>query len=411
MAEAGFDCLPVVGRREPPELLGVVTVDEVVRAYRRAAAAEPSPADAGSRSPRAFLLRLALVAALVLAVSGVLAQRVRTGRLESAQRAFETGRTLAGQQRYQEAIEHFRRALAVSGSPDVRLALAETQLAADRLSEAALYFNEALRADPTSGPALLGLARVADRQRRPDDAVLAYGRAVVANWPEETARHRLGTRLEFADYLSRNGMKDQALAQLLDVEGQAAGDTGVRLDVARRFLALGRATEARDLYAAVVRSEAGALEAHRGLGEAELTLGNWAAARDAFRQVLRLDPRDETAQARAKLCSDLLSLDPRLRRLSSAERQRRSAALLAAVLAQFDACASGAGAAPELAAMGPAVDAARHLAGAARRRVAPGDAAEDNLDLAIQIWSNTRAVCPAAGDVSVVETLMRRLAS
>lgn len=409
MAEAGFDRLPVVGRRDPPELLGVVTVSEVVRAYRRAAPGGSPPADAGSRSPRAFLFRLALVAALVLTVSGLLAQRVRSGRLESARHAFETGRVLAQQQRYQEAIEQFRRALAVSGSPDVRLALAEAQFAADRLSEAALYFNESLRTDPISGPALLGLARVADRQRRPDDAVLAYGRAVVANWPEDTARERLRARLEFADYLARNGMKDQALAQLLETQGQAAGDIGVLLDVGRRFLALGNAAEARELYAAVGRSHADAPEAHRGRGEAELALGNWSAARDAFRQVLRLDPQDEHARARDRLSGDLLSLDPRLRRLSSAERQRRSAALLSAVLAEFDACASGAADAPALSAIQPAVDAARRMAGAARRRVAPGDAAEDNLDLAMQIWSSTRAACPATGDASAVEILMRRL--
>jgi tetratricopeptide (TPR) repeat protein len=411
MAEAGFDCLPVVGRREPPELLGVVTVNEVVRAYRRTAAGDSLPARAGSRSPKAFLLRLAIVAALVLAVSGLLAQRVRTGRAESARRAFDAGRALAAQQRYQEAIEQFRRALAVLGSSDVRIALAEAQLAADRLSEAALYFNSALRSDPTSGPALLGLARIADRQHLLDDAVLAYGRAVVANWPEGTDRQRLRTRLEFADYLARRGLTDRALAQLLETEGQAEGETAVLLDVAARFLALGSATEARDLYAAVVRAEADAIEAHRGRGEAELALGNWSAARDAFGQVLRLDPQDERAHARNTLCSDLLALDPRLRRLSSSERQRRSRALLAAVLAEFDACASGAGADPGLAVIRPAVDTARQLVGAARRRVAPGDAAEDNLDLAVQIWSSTRAACPAEGDASVVELLMRRLAA
>ena len=411
LAEAGLDRLPVVGRRDPPELLGVVSVGEVVRAYRRAAAGERSPADAPTRSPRAFLLRLALVAALVLGVSGLLAQRVRTGRLEGAQRAFETGRTLARQERYQEAIEQFRRALAVSGSADVRLALAEAQLAADRLSEAALYFNQSLRSDPNDGRALLGLAKVAVRQGRTDDAVLAYGRAAFANWPEDTARHRLDARIEFADYLARSGLRDQAMAQLLEIEGQAAGDTATQLEVGRRFLELGGASEARELYTALATSDAGALEAHRGRGEAELALGNWAAAREAFRRVLRLDPQDAAARARDRLCAELLSMDPRLRRLSSAERQRRSVALLTAVLGAFDACASGAGRAPELGATRAAVDTARHMVGAVRRPVAPGDAAEDNLDLALQIWSSTRRACPAARDASALETLMARLAS
>jgi chloride channel protein, CIC family len=405
MAAAGFDVLPVVGRTEPARLLGVVSVPDVIRAYRRQL---PEP-DAGSRSPRAVILRLAAIVLAVLAVSGLAAYRFRAVQLENAARSLEAGRALVQQHRDADAIEPFRRALAITGSNDARLALAEALLAADRAGEAALYFGEVLRTDPASGEASLGLARIAAQQGRVDDAILAYGRAVVGRWLDQPQQHRVSARFEFADYLARTGMRDQALAQLLELERQVAGDPAQQLGVGSRLLGLGAEAQAVSLFHELLRSDPSRIEGQIGLAKAELARNNYAAARDAFLRAQRLDPRSMEAAAGRALCDEIIAMDPDARRLPSAERHRRTLLLLAAALQQFDACAKAA-------APADLPQSAHLLAAAARRALATGsrpasltDAAADNLEIAGQLWLAQQRQCPTSGSPSAADVLLRRL--
>ncbi|HNV03314.1 MAG TPA: chloride channel protein [Vicinamibacterales bacterium] len=410
MGEAGLDELPVVSRTRPDELLGTVSVTDVVGAYRKGGGDPQPEATPGRNSPRTLLIRLAVVVLIVLIGSGTLGHRLRTARLEGAARAFETGRALAAQGREPEAIEQFRRALAVSGSADVRLELARTLLAVDRPAEAALYFGEMLRADPASGEANLGLARAAGKQGRTGEAILAYSRALVGNWTGRPEQRRIEAGFEFADYLARSGMRDQAVAQLLDLQQAVSGNPGLLLDVGRRFLSLGADAQSASLFRAVITLDPARIDALLGLGEAELAQDNFEAARDAFRRAEQIDPGNATAASRRRLLTEVLSLNPEQRRLSSGERHRRSLALLSAALAQFDACAKASGAAGALAPAGPLAEAARRTLARRARPASLADAAEENVDVAQQLWSARERQCPASGEPTAVGVLMKHLA-
>ena len=132
---------------------------------------------------------------------------------------------------------------------------------------------------------------------------------------------------------------------------------------------------------------------YRGLGEAELRRGDYRAARAAFTQVSHISPGDDPANSvapRLILLNEVIQLDPTPRRLPTAEKYERSQRILAlakgdleSLLAQRPAAATA--------------DSARLLkaaadAVAAAPRPITNELAEQNLDLASQIWKLRVAV-------------------
>src|SRR5580698_8343263 len=77
------------------------------------------------------------------------------------------------------------------------------------------------------------------------------------------------------------------------------------------------------------KQDAGALE---GLGDAEFANGEYAAARNAYRDSLALDPANAAIARRADLCERILALEPDLRGFGAAQRYERSLKILGAVM-------------------------------------------------------------------------------
>ena len=75
-----------------------------------------------------------------------------------------------------------------------------------------------------------------------------------------------------------------------------------------------------------------------GLGQAEILAGNYHAAENAFLDALRRRLDDPQIQSQLSLVAKLATLDPTVRRLSSAEKYRRSEAILEAVQNEVNAC-------------------------------------------------------------------------
>lgn len=112
MAEGGVDILPVVSRNDLTEIVGLISVQDVLAAYgfgtRRSRVEEPP---VNFRAPVAKLIVLAAVIAgmLVLAVSlGYVYRSRRAGR---ARQYFRTANELVENGRYSEAVEQYRRVI------------------------------------------------------------------------------------------------------------------------------------------------------------------------------------------------------------------------------------------------------------------------------------------------------------
>jgi tetratricopeptide (TPR) repeat protein len=148
---------------------------------------------------------------------------------------------------------------------------------------------------------------------------------------------------------------------------QVPPNPALEKQVARMLLDSGLYTQAVTLYRAILKGNPADAGAWEGLGDAQLAIDNFAAARTAFRDALKIDPTDAQARARADLCDQVLALDPTLRGLSAAERRRRSRRVLAAVV---EKCSSAAANAP---AAGDALGRARQIWGDCTTKPAPND--------------------------------------
>lgn len=395
LAESGLKALPVVTRANVRELKGAVSVDDILAAYkvvRPGDQTDPRAAEAAKLPARL----LAGVLAALLAVgmlTAFLNYYYRSERVTRAERYFQTGNDLAKHDRFDEAIVEYRNALSISHTTPQRLALGLALVQANRMNEAAIYLEEVLRENPGSGPANLGMAKVDTSRGDVDRSALHYQRAIYGSWPDKPDEHRFQTRIELVEMLAKAGRRPQAQAELLATAAAVPDDPAMQKQVGRMLIDYGLARNAADLLRAMTQRHPHDAGAYDGLGQAEFSLGDYPAARSAWRHALEIDPTDHTAAAQADLSERILSLDPTQRGLTAGERYRRSKSLLSGVLDALTACLGGEGAIPG--AIAQNVQAARTAAARAQRPTSFGDAADANLALAERLWADRLKVCPA----------------
>jgi CIC family chloride channel protein len=400
MAQAKLNVLPVVSRTNVRNLRGVVSLSGILRAYGvtdTEEAAAPEPAHSVTRRSGGFLPGLIAATLGALLLVGFLNYYYRSERTARAGRYFKAGNDLVLHDRNQEAVEQFRNALSVSrDNQDYRLALGLTLVTTGRLEEASVYLEEVLRRDPTNGRANLGLARIAVRQERTADAVTCYHRAIYGVWPSDQAANQVQVRFELAAFLEKTGSKTQATAELLAILDRVPDDTAARKRVGRLLLDYGSPAQSADVFHGLVRANNRDAEAYSGLGAAEFAAERYTAAREAFRSALRWNPSDETAGRELALCDRILELDPAVRGLGPAERYRRSAALLTAILGAVEQCLLKVGQPADAQALRTWADTARQSLAHQPARRSYGTAAESDLSLAEEMWAASQKMCGAA---------------
>ena len=203
-------------------------------------------------------------------------------------------------------------------------------------------------------------------------------------------------RFELAAFLEKTGSKTQATAELLAILDRVPNDTAARKRVGRLLLDYGSPAQSADVFRGLVRANNRDAEAYSGLGAAEFAAERYVAAREAFRSALRWNPSDETSQRELALCDRILELDPAVRGLGPAERYRRSAALLAAVLGAAEQCLPKAGQPADAQALRTWADTARQSLAHQPARRSYGTAAESDLSLAKELWAASQKMCGAA---------------
>lgn len=386
IASSGLDTLPVVSRTNLREVLGVISVNDVLNAY---GSGKPNSSGAPESPPP--VTRLARILAVVVGVVLVIVMinyLYRTQRGERAQAAFKAGNESMRKERYNEATEEYREALSISHTSEHRLALAQALVMGGRWNEAEIYLRELLRTNPGSGPANLGQARAAAGLGNIQDAVGYYHRAIYGSWPGNVRQHRIEARIELVNVLARAGQKKRAQVELLALVTEMPDDQELRHRVGNMLLDFGMAKEAADVFRAAIQHDAADAAAYAGLGNALYAQAGYADAGKAYRTAARLAP-DNAAWARsAEVCEQILSLDPSARRIPASERYQRSRRLLELVLAASEGC--GADQAAD-----DTNQARKELASHIRPR-SFGDATEGNVSLAIRLWDGRSAQCKAA---------------
>jgi tetratricopeptide (TPR) repeat protein len=377
MAGSGISVLPVVSRTNVRGLLGSISRDEVISAYAVRGSMQPAGATGPMVSRRSLNLMMKAAAAMagVALLAAVLAHYYRSERALRARAFYNAGNDLIAEGRAPEAVEQFRNALSVSHSSADRQALGLALVAADRTSEAAIYLEDVLRANPNSGAANLGMARVRAREGKIEQSATYYRRAGTGSWDQDEVQNRLNARLEAVTMLDKAGRRSSAQAELLLVVAEAPKDSGLGKRLAGKLVALGLHQEAIGVLREIVQRNPSDGEAWAAIGRAEFALGDYEASREPFQNAAKFGAGDGAAQESA-ITERLLALNPMLHGLNARARYQRSQQLLQEVADALQNC------------------------GAARVALPPqsrppsfSDATEANIQLAEQLWSQHPANC------------------
>ncbi len=399
MAEAGVEVLPVVSRSDLAEVIGVISLQDILAGYgfgnRQGRAAKPLD---DFKAPVAKLAVVVAVTAGLLLMAVSLGYFYRSQRVARARQFFQAANELVANGRFSDAIEPYRRALSLSTDDEHRLALALALVKAQHADEAEIYLREVLRDHPASGPANLGLAEVAAGRGQIEEAVTCYHRALYGVWPSNAAEHRVEAGMELVRELGKAGRTKQAQAELLSLMAEMPGDPEIKKQVAQLLLAFGLPRESAEVFRDVLQAKKDDAEAYVGMGDAEEAQWKYVLACSAFRHALRLNPGDDAIRRRLDSCEQITALDPSSAGLRSSVRFERSRAVLELVLASWDQCAASHPEDPSAGSTKSLVDNARSEIASRRRPQSYADASEENIALASQLWAARPKPCQSPAD-------------
>jgi tetratricopeptide (TPR) repeat protein len=184
----------------------------------------------------------------------------------------------------EEALAAYRQAVVLQPK-DVEAHLAAGRLLEDanKFAEAEQEYKQALALDPASD-ALTGLANIYMRGRRFVEAE-EYLRKLVAAHPDNAAAH-----VQLGRVLAAENKNDHAIAELQAGERLAPGDASVQRDLADIYTTAGKNEQAESVYRALVAAHPDEAELHRGLGQALLRQKKFPEAQQEFLTTIKLKP-------------------------------------------------------------------------------------------------------------------------
>lgn len=346
--------------------------------------------------------QLGLIAIIALVIAALTALDLSLARTEeaemqrSAERNYSKGLDLLRQGKTSEAVEALRTAHGLDrDNKSYTLSLIEALMAAGKLSEADPLMNEIRMDQPNDGRANLVAARLSVRKGKTRDAEAYYHRAIYGEWPADPALHRIAARLELIDFLKKKGNQEDVIAELIPLQEEAAGNPALQAKVAQLFLQAGSPSRAADLYRSLIQHNPKDAAGYAGLGEADLQLGDYRAARSAFLKASQRDSRDSHIRDDLELSNTLAALDPTVRQLRSIEKYRRSLRILELARSSLAACVSGQPAQADIQPQSLLSAADKALA-AKTPALVSNEMAENVLDLAGRLWQARLKICGSA---------------
>ena len=242
------------------------------------------------------------------------------------------------------AVEEFRKALIYSpDKSEYRLSFADALINEGRVDEAESHIDQLLQEDPTNGVLNLMRGRIAAKRGQTASAIDFYQRAVYEYWPPARIDERRQARWELIQLLSQTGRREELIAELMTMYANAPSDLNLRMRVGFELLKRSATAEGAQVFREVARGAPRNAEAHRGLGEALMTNGEFVSARRELERAVRLNPKDRSSADQLTLDNSIIDLDPELPGLTSSDRYRRSLNLLRRVLNDLAPCEGSGG--------------------------------------------------------------------
>ncbi len=338
-----------------------------------------------------------VIAAVALALAVlVIAARITTTsaehrKEEALMSLLAEAEQAAAAQRNAEAAQAYRRALQLdSGSFAARLGLARVLVRTEQWPEAQGHLSQLRTADPASSQVNLLSARVAWQAGELELASDYFHRAVYGYWPPEQMEDRSQARMLMVRLLAQRQDRGALVPELLRLQRELPDNSPYRRETALLMLGAGLADEAARELHALIETHPEDAELKLSLVEAELTLGNYITARTQLRVIQRQHPEEQRAAEQLALVDSVLALDPLGRRLSLAERHRRSRLLIEATMKHAENCGG-------LDSIGEQMEGARKEAEEAYTRASAEAALERNLQTAERLWYLLPAACRSPG--------------
>jgi tetratricopeptide (TPR) repeat protein len=163
-------------------------------------------------------------------------------------------------------------------------------------------YHKALELDPTSIPALMGLAALHEQQQRPDEAIEVLNRAV------ETDPQSANVRRRIAAALVRREQFEDARAHLAFALTTNPGDQRTTMQLVRLLVRTDKADEAITVLNAALEHNPGNRALLKRLGDLKLMLKDFAGAEAAFVEILDKDEqRNSDDRARLSMARALIA--------------------------------------------------------------------------------------------------------
>jgi tetratricopeptide (TPR) repeat protein len=298
-------------------------------------------------------LSLALLTAVLFAVTLFLFRSFAFHRAELAQRWSDRGRAALSSGHPDQAIVAFRTAL--SYAPEERsyeLLLAQALGDAGHTDESYNYFLGLWETQPGDGFINLRLARLAAARKDMQAAINYYRGAIYGTWEGDGTVRRREVRLELARYLIAHHDLSSARTELLVAGGNAPDDMGLALILAPLLEQAGAPADALNYYRKALAREPDNRTALEAAGRVEYEFGNYEEAYRLLEHAEREHEGEDTGadelpspvRTMMETSARIVALAPRIG-LPAKERAARILKLRETARKRFAACNAQAGAA------------------------------------------------------------------
>ena len=300
-------------------------------------------------------LSLALITAVLFAVTLFLFHSFATHRQELAQRWSARGQAAIASGHPDQAIVALRTALSYApGERSYELLLAQALGDAGHTEEAYNYFLGLWETQPGNGIMNLRLARLAAKKNDMQAAINYYRAAIYGTWEGDGVVRRREARLELARYLIAHRNLSSARTELLVTGGNAPDDVSLSLTLAQLLEQASAPYDALSHYQKVLAREPNNPQALEAAGRLEYGFSNFEEAHrllERAKHELEASASNQALppdlQAMLDASKEILSLAPS-KKLPAAERVAHILRARDLTKKRFDSCntAGSAAAAP-----------------------------------------------------------------
>jgi tetratricopeptide (TPR) repeat protein len=256
-------------------------------------------------------------------------------RADLAVRWGERGKAALAQGHPNDAVTALRTAL--SYAPDERadqMLLAQALAEAGHTEEATNYFLNLWDARPGDGFINLQLARLARKKGSNKEATDYYRASIFGSWEGDGVVRRRDVRLELVDFLIQQKELPQARNELFTIAGNAPGDPGLNLLLAKKFREAQDPSDALSFDQKALTADPHNERALDDAGRLAYGLGRYPLAERLIRKALEEKPDAPDAQQLSALLADATGMEDLTLSPDQPAQQRVDHILAAAAIAQ-----------------------------------------------------------------------------